>query len=235
MLKQLLGLFSSNDAIARMGADFAEMLQLSYDITIRGGKSFFGDASEADQRNEISKRDVKINKLERRIRKQVIVHLTLSSNAGNVPYSLLLMSIVKDVERIGDYAKNLAEVHHDGGGSIPDDEHGDELRDLRRIVEGTFEAAKVAFAESDAEAATALILQGRGVNKRCDLLIAEVSKSDYDAATTTSMVLGSRYYKRIGSHLLNVLSGIVMPLHKLDYYDERILDVELEGVDKSAE
>jgi len=224
MLKQLLSLFSSNDAIARMGADFAEMLQLSFDITIRGGKSFFGEASEDDQRTEISKRDVKINKLERRIRKQVIAHLTLSSTAGDVPYSLLLMSIVKDVERIGDYAKNLAEVHHDGGGAIPDDEHGAELRDLRRIVEGTFEEAKGVFAESDAEAATALIMQGRHVNKRCDLLIGEVARSDYDAATTTAMVLGARYYKRIESHLLNILSGVVMPLHKLDYYDERLLD-----------
>jgi phosphate uptake regulator len=218
-----------------MGADFAEILQLSFDITIRAGKSFFGEASEDDQRTEISKRDVKINKLERRIRKQVIAHLTLSSNVGDVPYSLLLMSIVKDVERIGDYAKNLAEVHHDGGGPIPDDEHGAELRDLRRIVEGTFEEAKGVFAESDAEAATALIMLGRNVNKRCDLLIGEVARSDYDAATTTSMVLGARYYKRIESHLLNVLSGVVMPLHKLDYYDERLLDGVLDGDDDNGD
>ena len=38
------------------------------------------------------------------------------------------------------------------------------------------------------------------------------------------MVLGARYYKRIESHLLNILSGVVMPLHKLDYYDEKVLD-----------
>jgi hypothetical protein len=33
-------------------------------------------------------------------------------------------------------------------------------------------------------------------------------------------VLGTRYYKRIGGHVLNILSSVVMPLHKLDYYDE---------------
>ena len=38
------------------------------------------------------------------------------------------------------------------------------------------------------------------------------------------MVLGTRYYKRIESHLLNILSGVVMPLHKLDYYDDAVLD-----------
>ena len=34
------------------------------------------------------------------------------------------------------------------------------------------------------------------------------------------LTLGSRFYKRIQGHLLNLLSAVVMPLHKLDYYDE---------------
>jgi phosphate transport system protein len=226
MLKQLLSLFGTSDVIARMGEDFSKMLECSYDITIRAGHMFFEESSEADERIEISKRDVKINKLERRIRKQVIAHLTLGSDAGHVPYCLLLMSIVKDVERVGDYAKNLAQVHYEGGGPIPDDERGAELRDLRRIVEGTFAEARDVFTTSDSDSATALILQGRHVNKRCDVLIADVTQSGYDAATTTTMVLGARYYKRIESHLMNILSGVVMPLHKLDYYDERLIDME---------
>jgi phosphate transport system protein len=226
MLKQLLSLFGSNDAIARMGTDFGKMLDLSYDITIRAGKVFFGESPEAEERTEIRKRDIKINKFERRIRKQVIAHLTLGADAGDVPYCLLLMSIVKDVERLGDYAKNLASVQYDGGSAIPDDEHGAELRDIRRIVDGTFAEARAVFASSDSDSATALILQGRDVNKRCDLLISDITSSNYDAATATSMVLGARYYKRIESHLLNILSGVVMPLHKLDYYDEQLLDTD---------
>ena len=35
--------------------------------------------------------------------------------------------------------------------------------------------------------------------------------------------MGARFYKRIGAHVLNVLSSVVMPLHKLDYYDEKRL------------
>ena len=34
------------------------------------------------------------------------------------------------------------------------------------------------------------------------------------------MVLATRYYKRFAGHVLNILSSVVMPLHKLDYYDE---------------
>ena len=131
---------------------------------------------------------------------------------------------MKDVERIGDYAKNVAEVHHEGGGPLPDDENGVELREIRGVVEETFGAVNDVFAKSDAKTAMGLIKAGRSMNRRCDKLIRVVAGSSYDAATTTSMVLGARYYKRIGSHLLNILSGVVMPLHKLDYYDERVLD-----------
>ena len=224
MLKQLLSLFRSDDAIARMGGDFSEMLDLSRGLTIQAGRILFEEASEGDDRREISRSDVKINQLERKIRKQVIAHLTVGADAGSVPYCLLLMSLVKDVERIGDYAKNVAEVHHEGGGPLPDDENGAELCEIRGVVEETFGAVNDVFAKSDAKTAMGLIKAGRSMNRRCDKLIKVVAGSSYDAATTTSMVLGARYYKRIGSHLLNILSGVVMPLHKLDYYDERVLD-----------
>lgn len=223
MLRELLSLFRSSDAIARMGADFSEMLAVSRELAVRAGRTFFGENDGRDERHEIARRDIAINKLERSIRKQVIAHLTLASDTRDVPYCLLLMSIVKDVERIGDYAKNLAEVHPEGGAAIPDDQLGAELREIRSIIESAFAEVNVVFATSNSRAAAELITRGRAVNRRCDALIAAIARSDYDAATTTSLVLGARYYKRIGSHLLNVLSGVVMPLHKLDYYDEDLL------------
>ncbi|MGY8776806.1 MAG: PhoU domain-containing protein [Longimicrobiales bacterium] len=219
MFKELLGLLKSSNAIASMGADFSRMLKISHEITLAAGQNFF-DEEGGEGREEIRKRDIEINKLERGVRKQVIAHLTLSPSPGEVPYCLLLMSIVKDVERIGDYAKNLAEVRVEGGAPVPDDDLGTELSDIRRIVEGTFARVDEVFASSDAEVANVLIEEGRTVTRRCDALLGKVARSDYDAATATSVVLGARYYKRIGAHLLNVLSGVVMPLHKLDYHDE---------------
>lgn len=233
MFKELLSLFRSSDSITSMAANFSEMLSVAQEISTSAGQVFFGEAGQADPL-EISKRDVAINKLERKIRKQVTAHLTMGSNVSDVPYCLVLMSIVKDVERIGDYAKNLAEVHDEGGAAVPDDALGAELRDLRAIVEDIFGRVSGVFANSNADQASAMIERGRDVNRRCDALIAEVARSDYDAATTMSMILGARYYKRIESHLLNVLSSVVMPLHKLDYYDERLHDAEADGDDDDS-
>ena len=202
------------------------MLALSYGLTIDAGRILFDEVSEGHHRAELRKRDVQINRVEREIRKQVITHLTINKDPGDVPYCLLLMSIVKDVERLGDYAKNLAQIRDDGGAPIPDDVNSVELHAIRSAAEVTFGAVSEVFATSDSKRAVGLIQEGRRVNRRCDDLVAKVARSTYDAATTTSMVLGARYYKRIESHLLNILSGVVMPLHKLDYYDEKMLGAD---------
>ena len=86
MLRELIGLFRSNDALARMGEDFIRMLELSHELTVRAGRVFFEEGSPDSEREEISRRDVEINKLERSIRKQVITHLTVSHNPGDIPY-----------------------------------------------------------------------------------------------------------------------------------------------------
>ncbi len=62
--------------------------------------------------------------------------------------------------------------------------------------------------------------QSRDVAHRCDALVTRIGRSSYAAGQTTALVLGTRFYKRIGGHVLNVLSSVVMPLHKVDFFDE---------------
>ncbi len=219
MLREFLSLFKTDDAVARMGTDFTDMLDLARNLTLLATQQYFDGGASPEDRTKIFRGDVKVNKMERRLRKQVIAHLTLGGGS-HAPYGLLLMSIVKDVERIGDYAKNLAEVYDEGGGPLPDDANTEELREIRRMVETVLGDVGAVFSESNTEHASMLIREGREVSKRCDHLVSRIAAGPYDAATTTTMILGTRYFKRITGHLLNVLSGVVMPLHKLDYYDE---------------
>jgi len=223
MLRELMSLFRSGDAMSELTTDFQEMMSLTRDLALRAGTVYFDGADDAIV-EEVRKADVKVNKFERRIRKRLITHLTLDGKQADAPYCLLLMSLVKDVERLGDYSKNLAEVYADGGGPLPDDENRTELNELRFLVEETFTAAVAVFKDSDSATAVDLIREGRSTLKRCDALVSAVAGTDYGSATTVSMVLGARYYKRMQGHLLNILSGVVVPLHKLDYFDEDDLD-----------
>jgi phosphate uptake regulator len=228
MLRELLALFKSDNTIALMGDTFSEMLKLATELTRSAGVFYFDAPPTPDDRTAVYRSDIQLNKLQRRLRKQVITHLTLSDDRKYVAYGLLLMSLVKDVERIGDYCKNLVEIYDEGGGPLPGDENEAELREIRALVEDSLQVADRVFAQSDAHTALDLMRQGREVNRRCDALVSRIARSGYDAATTTTTVLGTRYYKRIQSHLLNVLSGVVMPLHKVDYYDEDALPDDLE-------
>ena len=53
-----------------------------------------------------------------------------------------------------------------------------------------------------------------------------LAKSDFTATETTSLVLLTRFYKRVSGHLLNVASSVIMPLHKIDFYDEQLVSLD---------
>ena len=140
MFKELLSVFRSSDPLRAMEKNFSAMLTLSYEMVISAGEMFFRGSASSQERTDLHRSDVRVNQLQRHIRKQVVAHLSVSGNRPDVPYSLLLMSLVKDVERIGDYAKNLADIHDIRSGALAEDEITLELREIRRDVEESFKA-----------------------------------------------------------------------------------------------
>jgi phosphate uptake regulator len=234
MLRELLQIFRAENPLHEMADNFAEMLRLTQDMTATAGKVYFREPVSPDERGRIRQDDTKVNTLERLVRKQVVAHVSVQANKVDVPYCLLLMSLVKDVERIGDYAKNLSEVIDIYSGDLPDDDIVRELREMRSRVESTFQATAQVFQNSDREQALTLIQQGKYDARRADALLPRIAASDYNAGVTATLVLGARYYKRFGGHLLNVLSSVVMPLHKVDYYDEDEVRVEANDVRQGA-
>ena len=118
MLRELLSIFRTYDPLRAVGQNFATMLTLAYEMTVSAGEMFFTSAASPEARTDLYQHDVRLNQLERKIRKQVVAHLSMSGNRLDVPYSLLLMSLVKDVERIGDYAKNLSEISESCGNTV---------------------------------------------------------------------------------------------------------------------
>jgi phosphate transport system protein len=196
---------------------------LTRDMVLGASASFW----QGDQdHGELYEKDVRVNQLERSIRKEIIAHLSGSTAPEEVPYSLLLMSLVKDLERLGDYAKNLAEAPDNAPGVIPDQGCGHDLREIRTQVEALQRQATEVFERSDTLSAAKLTQLGRDISKQCDELIARVVKTETSVPMAVRLTLGARYYKRIAGHLLNLVSAVIMPLHKLDFFDEDVLPPE---------
>ena len=219
MLQELLRIFRGDDPLSKVADNFALMLNLTREMSYSAGQIFFGEDHDENAQDRVHKTDAEVNELERVIRRSLMTHLAIPGNSADAPYSLLLMSLVKDVERLGDYAKNLSEIVEIGPDVLPEGAELDELRLIRKNVESTYQVCANVVLSSRQGEAVELIQQGRETARRCDGLITTIGRSDYDAATTTAFILGSRYYKRINAHVLNVLSSVVMPLDKIDYFE----------------
>ena len=230
MLSALMNLFRSDDPLASIASDFTRMMRVTYEMALTAGEVFSAGVARPGTRQSLYEVDIEVNRLQRSVRKRLVAHLSMRGNERDVPHCLALMSLVKDVERLGDYAKNLAEIVDLHSGPLPDDDITRELREIRKVIESLFAESVEVFAVYDRERALSLVQQGRDITRRCDVLLERIARSTHDTSTTTALVLGSRYYKRIAAHVLNVLSAVVMPLHKLDYYDEdAILSDDADG------
>jgi len=226
MWMELFKLFQGGDSLASLSADFRKMLSLVEEMADQVRPNILDQQVSLEEKARIRKMDVQVNKLERQIRKRIIAHVTLTRD--DVGYPLLLMSLVKDVERMGDYIKNIAEVGELGGGAIPEGELRTELEEIIACAMEMMKGVGPIMDAQDRERAHDLIQEGKDAGKRCDQLLIELAKSDFNATQTTSMVLLTRFYKRLGAHLLNILTSVVMPLHKLDFYDERVATLSKE-------
>ncbi|MBM3696112.1 MAG: hypothetical protein FJW79_09300 [Actinobacteria bacterium] len=172
---------------------------------------------------EIRATDRKVNRAERAVRKELVVHVSVRGGKADLPLVLATMSIVKDAERIGDYAKNIWDLAAAGidWSAAPDREHLIGYRDRTSNLIG--EAAR-AFSERDIQAARRLLQDGDDLLDDHDAEVMAQLRSEGPAAEAVARALYHRYLKRIVAHTMNVLTSLVMPVHRLDYYDEKKAD-----------
>jgi len=53
-----------------------------------------------------------------------------------------------------------------------------------------------------------------------DDLVSAIVRGEDDRPHLVGRALAARYLKRVVAHLTNVLSAVVMPIDRLDYFDE---------------
>jgi phosphate uptake regulator len=224
MFRELLSVFRSDDPLARLGKEFSEMLAMGRLLTVKAGGYFFEGALTPEDDLDLHEEDRKINDLQRGIRKEVVTHLTLGLPSPQVPYALLIMSLADDAECIGDHAKALAGIRRDVSVSLPaDDPVLEELRGVRRSLEHAFSEVAEVFAGADSARAQDLIDECRDTRSRAEAVVQSVARGDYEPAQAAVLIVGATHYGRISVHLTRVLSGVVLPIHELDLYDEDLL------------
>ena len=95
--------------LEKMRTEFGQMLDAGRHTFDTAANAFLGGTDLEVIRKDLFETDQRINHAEQEIRQQIVIHATVHGTSA-FPACLVLMSIVKDAERIGDYAKNIFDL-----------------------------------------------------------------------------------------------------------------------------
>jgi hypothetical protein len=168
---------------------------------------------------EVHDSDRLVNQLVQQVRRELIVHAAVRGASTDVPALLMFMSVVKDIERVGDYGKELLGLSRAGADLSADDDHP-ELAGVRDRTSDLIGEVRQVLARQDAVHAASLLVGCGDVVSDLESRVARLVTSDRPADEAVPRALYYQYTKRIVAHLMNVLSSLVMPVDKLDFYDE---------------
>ena len=115
MFKQIFNLFKSDSLYVQALEECHEML----DIDLAMFKESINSLRKSDSAEisiDIFAMDKKINEFERDVRRKVMTHLAIGRKE-DIGSGLTLVSVVIDIERIGDYTKNIYDLAVNQGGN----------------------------------------------------------------------------------------------------------------------
>lgn len=185
-----------------------------------------GSADPAALRQQASDSDHRVNLLVQQVRRELVVHASLHGVDTDVRAMFATMSIVKDIERVGDYAKQLLRLARMRGPFPPDSATHAELSSYSERIAGYLSAVRDALGDHDVDLATATFVDVRALTDELNAALNRLLAGDpapADGAATAdgaARALAYHYLARITAHLGNVLTSIISPLDMLDFYDE---------------
>ena len=154
--------------------------------------------------------DEDVNARERLIRKAILEHVAVNPQQ-ELSFSLLLVSIVQDAERMGDLAKSLAKT-----AALADaprmGAHVGTLSEIRDRVARLFPAVRDAFTSGNRARARSAMEAHLAVKDDVGAFLRDVASGD-GLSPNQALVLGvsARMIGRVSSHLSNIVSVVALP------------------------
>jgi phosphate uptake regulator len=223
----MFSIFRDADQLENVEVQLHEMLASCEDTYRLATAAVFGEADVSDAGEQLLALDKAINKTERSIRRELLVHGTVRGADVDQGLMLTYMSLGKDIERIGDKCKDIWELA-EMGADLSASTDVEELQSHRLQIAKLITDTLAAFTSQDTESVHEMIPTIREDGDHYDNHVVELVMSERPSHEASPEALFYRYVKRLSAHLSNILSSIVMPIDRLDFYnpDKAIEDVE---------
>ncbi len=221
MISRLRDLFKRDTLLNEAVKESFQMLELGHKM-FKDARECLREKEIADVAHKIYEQDVKVNKYERAVRRKVFSHLALSG-VQDLSAGLILITVITDIERLGDYVKNIVELSQYYPSKLEAGKFEEDLQKIELSIEEMFITIKDALRSSDVEKARDLMNNYYWIIKRCDGINNYIiSNTDcvLTANTAVTLTLYFRYLKRISAHIINVASSIVNPFYRIGYKEK---------------
>lgn len=214
--------------LSKIRKDFSDMLEAARHEFIIATDTCLAGINPDSVREDLLATDKQINKAEREIRKEIIIHAsvsnTLRGGMADFPECLAMMSIVKDAERLGDYSKNIFDLAVISPLQAEGDDR-DRMFILKNLIDKLFVSCRHVFDTADPQTATNLIRESTWIARQCEQNVVRLIQTETPDRLTAYYTLLYRYMKRIVSHLRNIASSVVQPVHKIDFTSKLTRDM----------
>lgn len=223
MFKELINALRRKDVINELVGEVTQMLEIGQWMFERAAETLMTETDWDAMADELYSRDRRINEIEQRVRERIVTYLSITDRS-DLTGCLVLMSVVKDAERIGDYCKNIFEVGRFYRRAFAHPEYASTLEDIRAHTGPLFERAKVALVEADRDLAYQVLDKAGKQRGRCDVVIRQLLQVHTQMAPDEAVayVLLARFYKRVAAHLANIATSVVSPVPMIDYGGKRL-------------
>jgi|TARA_B100001750_G_C15465674_1_gene576899 Na+/phosphate symporter len=220
IFREIVRLWKIEDLLFQAWDESYQMMTLSNEV-FNTAISYLRDGKDIKTLKNLKKRDQEINAFQKNVRKKVVTHFSISKNVDDLPSGLVLLNIVVDIERVGDYTKNILDLAINHPNKIISEDILEALCDIENEVLSRFRKTLDAINAQDEEIAKDLLITYKKdlvhvsdeiVNK----CIAGEIRFD-DEAKSVTVALYARYLKRIGAHLKNITTTIINPYEYVGY------------------
>lgn len=167
--------------------------------------------------------DDSVDEGERMVRRSVLEHLSFNPKQDLV-FSLVLVSLVQDAERTGDFALGIAELL-DMTERPLEGPFREELASLADRLFPLFDDCEQAFRHGDVEDSKAVIAQASELRRGFHGFTCRVADSDLTADLAVVYSGAARSLGRVAAHLSNIVSSVDQPYDRIRH-EERDLEPE---------
>lgn len=218
MFRKLLTIFRKDTLLDQAYKRSYEMLDITQDMFIKAKNSLMQSETGTPDL-DIRALDIKVNKYEREVRRNVFNHLAISG-AEDIYSGLVLVSIIIDIERVGDYTKNIVELAVNHPAKLKEGKFSADLKGIEAAVEDTFLRVRKIFEKTNIDDAKKLLDDYYWINPLCDKIVINYIKEEDNtipSGDAVSLALYFRYLKRINSHLRNIATSVINPFDRIGF------------------